>query len=782
MRNWNKCAAALVFGASFGWMGHVKAGEPTRAAGPEAAAPTRYDGQMVVRLEAKNQRDYLTVERIAEGIWNCRPGVGVLHVQVTPEQRAALEAAGMATEVIIPDVQALIDAERAQIERARSQRDASWFATYHNLTEFNQRLDTLQALRPDLASTFSIGNSLQSRAIRGIRFTGPDQPGNPRAGRPALLVNGGQHAREWVNPATTIYVADKMIESYATDSRIRNLVDRVEIVVIPIVNPDGYEYTWAGTRLWRKNRRANGDGTFGVDLNRNWGFGWGGEGSSATPSSETYRGTSAFSEPETAVLRDFYVANPSIRASIDFHSYSQLVLSPWGWTSALPSDAGLFDELNARMVEGIHGVHGMDYIGGPAYSTIYPAAGVIDDWAYGDRGVLAWGLELRDQGQTGFVLPAEQILPTAEEAFEGVMRLGEYLTEPLRIFSAAKRPEFVETATPTTLVAGVGSNALTLDPASPVLRYREGGFGVWQSVAMTPTTPGFYSASVPGQSVGTRIEYYFQASTTGGLVVTYPAGGAGSAFVFTAATTSVPFADDMEVDRGWTRGAPGDAATTGLWERADPNATTYQPADDASAVGTLCYVTDGRSGTGDGAFDVDGGRTTIVSPMFSARPPEGMKTLKAVLDYAVWWGSSTSGNTNPDVLEITASNDDGATWTILDRRIHQALIWDRESWVLDTFLPLTTRMRLRVSVTDGGAGSVVEAAFDDVKFTLTYTVRTADVDDGSATGVPDGGVTIDDLLYYLAIFEQGAIEADFTNDDGVTIDDLLLYLEKFQQG
>ncbi len=103
----------------------------------------------------------------------------------------------------------------------------------------------------------------------------------------------------------------------------------------PCRHPDGYSYTWTNNRLWRKNRRPNPNGSTGVDLNRNWGYQWGGEGASTSQGSDTYRGASGFSEPETQAIRDFITNRPYIRAHVDVHSYSQLILSPWGYTPAL---------------------------------------------------------------------------------------------------------------------------------------------------------------------------------------------------------------------------------------------------------------------------------------------------------------------------------------------------------------------------------------------------------------------------------------------------------------
>src|SRR4029450_12339336 len=114
-------------------------------------------------------------------------------------------------------------------------------------------------------------------------------------------VNGCQHAREWIAVMTPMYVADALVREYGRDARITAALDRVDFYIVPVTNPDGFEFTYTpppvGDRMWRKNRRNNGNGSFGVDLNRNWSVDWGGPNSTSTsPSSETYIGTGPFSE------------------------------------------------------------------------------------------------------------------------------------------------------------------------------------------------------------------------------------------------------------------------------------------------------------------------------------------------------------------------------------------------------------------------------------------------------------------------------------------------------
>ena len=163
-----------------------------------------------------------------------------------------------------------------------------------------------------------------------------------------MLINGTQHAREWIAAMVTTCVADRLVRDYDTDPAIRAFVDNTELWVVPVANPDGYQHSWGSDRYWRKNRR----GKFGVDLNRNFGVAWGGTGSSRNERSQTYRGAYAFSEPETAALRDL-VLREQIAAHIDFHAYGQLVLYPWGYTGKPAKDRDQFAAIGDRMASAI---------------------------------------------------------------------------------------------------------------------------------------------------------------------------------------------------------------------------------------------------------------------------------------------------------------------------------------------------------------------------------------------------------------------------------------------
>lgn len=385
----------------------------------------RFDGHKVIRAWIESEEELELVHFLSDDIWNDTYGIGgPLDFRITPEMYDILVGSGLPFEVMIDDVQVLIDAERAD-DGFENPAEDPFFNDYQRLSDVVAYMNTLANLRPDLAEVVDIGDTVRGRDIFALRITGP----NFEPTRPGLLIHGGQHAREWITVSANCYIADTLIRQYDTDPYIKDLVDTREWWIIPVMNPDGYEYTWTNYRLWRKNRRSS----YGVDLNRNWGYHWGGPGSSDSTNRETYRGDAPFSEPETQAMRDLCLDHPNIVGHIDIHSYSQLILYPWGWTRYLPPYNDTFDAISSEMDQRIEALYGTIWRYGPVYTTIYPASGVSSDWTFGDRRIWGFAFELRDRGQYGFVLPKSQLLPASKEAREGVFVLAEQELEPLMV-------------------------------------------------------------------------------------------------------------------------------------------------------------------------------------------------------------------------------------------------------------------------------------------------------------------------------------------------------------
>ncbi|MEK7728390.1 MAG: M14 family metallopeptidase, partial [candidate division KSB1 bacterium] len=268
----------------------------------------------------------------------------------------------------------------------------------------------------------SIGRSVEGRELWAIKIS---DNAAAQENETRVVFLGGHHAREWIAVDVPYLIAAHLLTEYGSNPQITALVDNAEIWIVPMVNPDGHQYSVTSQRLWRKNRRNNGDGTFGVDLNRNYGYAWGGPGSSGDSFSEIYRGPSAFSEPETQAVRNFLQAHPP-RALITYHNFSQLILYPWGNTNAAPPQRGLLDSLAVAMANRIRDVHGENYTPEQA-SDLYLASGDTGDWLLATFGVPGFTIELRPRSSVpGFELPENQIRPTFEENLPAALFLLEW--------------------------------------------------------------------------------------------------------------------------------------------------------------------------------------------------------------------------------------------------------------------------------------------------------------------------------------------------------------------
>jgi len=203
----------------------------------------------------------------------------------------------------------------------------------------------------------------------------------------------------------------------------------MNIHYVPIVNPDGYVFAHTSNRMWRKNRKQNQGGSFGVDLNRNWKSGFGGPGSSNQPSSETYRGVAAYSEPESKAVADYLQSQKStLKAAIDFHSYSQLMLRPWGKSSQNSPDEDKLRGLGQKMVDAIASVHRVRYENIKS-SQLYLASGIVGDDFYETHKLDGYTIECRPGrfGGGGFAPPPSQIILNAQENYQAVLAIMQHV-------------------------------------------------------------------------------------------------------------------------------------------------------------------------------------------------------------------------------------------------------------------------------------------------------------------------------------------------------------------
>jgi hypothetical protein len=258
------------------------------------------------------------------------------------------------------------------------------YGGYFTFAELQTILDQMRTLYPNLVSAkSSIGTSIEGRPILMVKIS--DNPDVDEA-EPEMFFNAVHHAREPMSMSQLIFFMWHILENYNTDKDIKTLVNSTELFIVPCVNPDGYVYNQgtnpSGGGMWRKNRRNNGNGTFGVDPNRNYAYKWGYDntGSSPTSSSDTYRGTAAFSEPETQVIRDFCNAH-TFSLSFDFHSYGNFCIHPYGYVAANPNpEVSIFQQMGTFFVAD------NGFTSGNAQQTVnYTSNGGGDDWKYGEQ-------------------------------------------------------------------------------------------------------------------------------------------------------------------------------------------------------------------------------------------------------------------------------------------------------------------------------------------------------------------------------------------------------------
>ncbi|MGH7339441.1 MAG: M14 family zinc carboxypeptidase [Candidatus Rokuibacteriota bacterium] len=354
-------------------------------------------------------------------------------------------------------------------------------SNYHDYAEMVAELEQAAFDHPDIFSLFSIGLSYEGRTVWAGKIS--DNVGTDED-EPEVLFTHHQHAREHLTVEMALYTLHMLTDEYGVDSQITDLVDEREIWMVFDVNPDGGEYDIAtGTyRSWRKNRQPNaGTSAVGTDLNRNWDYKWGCcGGSSGSPSSTTYRGAAGFSAPETAVVRDFVDSRviddvQQITANIDFHTYGELILWPYGYTTAdVPADMTQDDhDVHVEIGEAMAATNG--YTPEQA-SDLYIADGTIKDWLYGVHRIFTYTFEMYPEtsSQGGFYPPDEVIPAETERNREAILYLLEQAGCPYAVIGKAAEYCQAVPGAPSNLAATAGSGeiGLTWTAASGATGYR----------------------------------------------------------------------------------------------------------------------------------------------------------------------------------------------------------------------------------------------------------------------------------------------------------------------
>lgn len=406
----------------------------------EGAAKKSYDGYKLYSITLETKQDCATFSDFKETLktidtWkdctmrpnSAAPQTFTTQVMVSLEESVKLEdylkGKGFPFVISIPNVGTLIQEEAVQNARAKQAKpravQMTWDA-YYTFDEVMDWFDELCAANSDIATVSTIGKSFEGRDLKMVKISKPGSPANKNS----ILIDGGFHAREWISPAIVTYILNELLNK--TDQHTE-VLDAVDIYIIPFVNADGYAFTHAdgGDRMWRKTRQDHGGGPdcLGVDPNRNFDFHFGGPGTSNSTCSETYHGPAAYSEPETAALRDILTnKNINFVSYLTLHSFGQMWLTPWSWTDDLPED---MPDLMKFAWTGVSAMYLVDAAYYEAGATTFvlgsPTSGCSDDWAKAVAGIkYANTIEVRDLGEFGFVLPPTLIEVTANETWAGI--------------------------------------------------------------------------------------------------------------------------------------------------------------------------------------------------------------------------------------------------------------------------------------------------------------------------------------------------------------------------
>lgn len=580
---------------------------------------------------------------------------------------------------------------------------------HYTLAQMEAILDAFHTNYPQLCSQrVSIGQSIEGRELWMVKIS--DNVGVDE-NEPEVYYDALHHAREPLSLSTTLLFMDELLDGYGIDPEATFLIDERELYFVPCVNPDGYEFNRInnpnGGGLWRKNRRNNGSGSFGVDLNRNYSTFWNAPngGSSSSPNSETYRGTGPFSEPEIAVVEAFSASRQFVQV-FSSHSYTDVLLRPWAYQTGDPANVAAYNVLGAFMVaeNGIqHGRWG---------TLLYISSGTSVDHHHAARGSFSWTAELGRANEGGFwpVGPTIETIArrhqrmfrkaalTAGSAFvvdamtvtEAVGGNGNFVVEPGETGEVVVSIDNVGmAAAPLTVELLAISPSLTLGTnLVSVGSVAAFGSGDNASMPLTFSVPANFSGNVAQLLVRVTGDGRTQDEPLDVLLV--------------ALRPAVD--DDFEQDHGFSR-APGGTATTGLWERATPTQTTsggviLQPGTQTTPGGANCWVTDGRPGTSAGTYDVDTGYTDLWSPVMDLS-----HLGVASVNFDVHYGESVGD----DSLVVEFSRDGGNTWSALYSRNTSTGSWLRLELPLPP--PLTNQMVVRVRAQDFSP-SLVEACID----------------------------------------------------------------------
>ncbi|KAG7502662.1 carboxypeptidase B2 [Solea senegalensis] len=336
-------------------------------------------------------------------------------------------------EVLLDNANELIEMQTKN-DSTDPRSGSTFYERYHSLEDIYYWINRTTQDNPSRVKAVLIGSSFEKRPLYVLKLSV-----NTRSNKKAMWIDCGIHAREWISPAFCLWFVQNFLSFYGRNQDVTNILDNMDVYVLPVLNPDGYHFTWTTNRMWRKNRSfSRSSSCVGVDLNRNFDANWCTEGASHNPCSEIYCGAFPESEPETEAVANFLRSHKnSIQLYLSIHSYSQMLLFPFSCTTEQAENHDDLLEIAKEAAQKIQRHYRNHYKYGAGAKTIYLAPGGSDDWAYNLGIKYSFTFELQDRGRYGFLLPPSHISKACNEALIAVKTIAMKVIEKTPASSAA---------------------------------------------------------------------------------------------------------------------------------------------------------------------------------------------------------------------------------------------------------------------------------------------------------------------------------------------------------
>ena len=435
------------------------------------------------------------------------------------------------------------------------------FTHYHSYEEMTEYLQSVARKRPDISVLHSIGTTYEGRDIWALKIS--DNPSEYEPEEPEVLYIGMHHAREWISHEIPLYFIDYIVNNYGRDPRTTFVVNNRQMWIVPMLNPDGYVYDgngdYSNRHDWRKNREPNWDGSYGTDLNRNYGWHWGEVGYQgyANPRREDYIGPydtkdddgdfrlnedpmdgidndgdgkidedtrGGFSTAETRIIRDLAIEH-DFKISMSYHSYAETIYWGYMYTRQLPPD----EQLYKHIAEGIHRFNGYEcrnYTEDDRNRRGPLVDGDLNDYLYGEHGILSFCIEVGSEAKGGFYPPEDMIIPLCELNLIQNLYVAEIADNPWeQHFDIHHTPikNVTDSCGPFEITATVSSTeGLELQSGGPAVRYSTDGVEFHEVRMESTGNPDEFCANIPRQSHGAKISYYIHARDSSNHITQSP--------------------------------------------------------------------------------------------------------------------------------------------------------------------------------------------------------------------------------------------------------------------